>query len=124
MTRIFAHHFPFFAANEVENILDTLLRLASVDQYDYVIVETSGLADPGPIIQTMMRMGGGKFFIDGVVTLVDAKNISSHLEGSKYGQKLVEAERYARALVLSKCVALMLSTGRQAIGLCRRGCHQ
>lgn len=43
--------------NEVERVLDMLLRIAAMDQYDYILIETSGLADPGPIIQTFLRMG-------------------------------------------------------------------
>jgi G3E family GTPase len=44
--------------------------------FDRVIFETTGLADPGPIIQTLMchPMVNGLFRLDGVVTVVDAAN--------------------------------------------------
>jgi len=48
----------------------------------YIIVETSGLADPGPIIQTFFRQDmQARFKLDGVVAVVDAKHISHHLQG-------------------------------------------
>ena len=51
------------------------------DKFDYVLVETTGLADPGPVAQTFfmdddIRDG---FALDGIVTLVDAAHIEQQL---------------------------------------------
>ena len=44
------------------------------DKFDYVLVETTGLADPGPVAQTffMDEEISSEFTLDGIVTLVDA----------------------------------------------------
>jgi G3E family GTPase len=52
------------------------------DRFDYVIVETTGLADPGPVAQTFFIDDDLKehFQLDAIVTLVDAKHAEQHLE--------------------------------------------
>ncbi|MEP2919231.1 GTP-binding protein [Sulfitobacter sp.] len=44
--------------------------------FDRVVIETTGLADPGPILQTFLTdpFLAGKFRVDGVVTVADAAN--------------------------------------------------
>src|ERR1700753_3041692 len=61
-------------------ILGRLLKRK--DRLDGVLIETTGLADPGPVAQTFfsddeMR---ARFRLDGIVTVVDAKHICQHLE--------------------------------------------
>ncbi|OQS04997.1 hypothetical protein THRCLA_02824 [Thraustotheca clavata] len=58
--------------NELERILDHLLQVqADIHGFDYLIVETTGLADPGPIVQTFLELRASRYRLDGVVTLVD-----------------------------------------------------
>lgn len=47
-----------------------------VAEFDRVLIETSGLADPAPILQTLMAdpMVEHHFRLDGVITLIDAVN--------------------------------------------------
>jgi len=54
------------------------------DKFDHVLVETTGLADPGPVVQTFFMDDDMKeqFFVNGVVTLVDAKHILQHIDDS------------------------------------------
>ncbi len=54
------------------------------DKFDRIIVETTGMADPGPVAQTFfvddeMR---DEFALDGIVTLVDAKHVLLHIDDS------------------------------------------
>ena len=51
------------------------------DKFDYVLVETTGLADPGPVAQTffMDEEISSEFTLDGIVTLVDAAHIDQQL---------------------------------------------
>jgi len=67
------------------NFLDLLIKLIPrKSEYDYVIVETTGMADPTfaknffevPIIRQ-------NFYVDGIVTLVDAKHATQHLDEIK-----------------------------------------
>jgi G3E family GTPase len=49
-------------------------RAGEVIDFDRVLVETSGLADPAPVVQTLATdtLLGAHYRLDGVVTLVDA----------------------------------------------------
>src|SRR5579862_3774316 len=64
-----------------------LRRLA----FDRVVIETSGLADPGPILQTFStdRALGGEFHIDVVLAVVDAVNGKANLDGTAEARKQV-----------------------------------
>ena len=70
--------------------------------FDYIVLETSGVANPGPVAQTFfMDDAIAPFFrLDGVVTVVDAK----------YGPKTLDDEAAARdqvgfadRILVSKC---------------------
>ncbi|NSX04943.1 CobW family GTP-binding protein [Cupriavidus gilardii] len=56
--------------------------LAQPERFDHIIVETSGLADPTPVAATffMDHEVAREVALDGVVTLVDALHIESHLD--------------------------------------------
>src|SRR6202035_1727607 len=73
----------------------------AVPPFRRIVIETSGLADPGPILQTFStdRALGGEFHIDLVLTVVDAVNGESALEGAAEARKqAILADR----LVISK----------------------
>lgn len=57
-------------------------RAGEVIDFDRVVVETSGLADPAPILQTLMRDADLEraYRLDAVVTLVDAVNGPQQLD--------------------------------------------
>ncbi|RZS86665.1 CobW family GTP-binding protein [Pigmentiphaga kullae] len=59
-------------------------RAGAIPDFDRVIVETTGLADPGPVIQTLITdsMLNARYRLDGVVTLVDAVNAFDQLASS------------------------------------------
>ncbi len=64
-------------------ILGQLLKRR--DRFDYVIVETTGMADPGPVAQTFFLDDDLKqqFSLDAIVTLVDALHFEKHLDEMK-----------------------------------------
>lgn len=49
-------------------------RAGEISDFDRVIVETTGLADPAPVVQTLLSdtLLAAQYRLDGVVTLVDA----------------------------------------------------
>jgi G3E family GTPase len=51
------------------------------DRFDYVMIETTGLADPGPVAQTFFVEEDLKeqFSLDAIVTVIDAAHIEQHL---------------------------------------------
>jgi G3E family GTPase len=57
-------------------------RTGEVIDFDRVLIETTGLADPAPVIQSFSSDGllGAQYRLDGVVTLVDAVNGSDQLD--------------------------------------------
>ncbi len=66
--------------NDLVQILQKLL--ARKDQFDHILVETSGLADPTPVAATffMDNEVAKQVVLDGVVTLVDALHVVPHLD--------------------------------------------
>ncbi|GAB4216977.1 MAG: GTP-binding protein [Sandaracinaceae bacterium] len=63
-------------------ILGNLVRRR--DRIEHVLVETTGLADPSPVAQTFFvdEDVRGRFRLDGIVTMVDAKHVVLHLDDS------------------------------------------
>ena len=57
-------------------------RAGRIPDFDRVMIETTGLADPAPVIQTLSSdtLLCAQYRLDGVVTLVDAVNAASQLE--------------------------------------------
>jgi len=62
-----------------------------VPRFARVVIETSGLADPAPILQTFStdRALGGEFHIDVLLAVVDAVNGESSLDGAAEARKQV-----------------------------------
>jgi G3E family GTPase len=62
-----------------------------VPAFERIVIETSGLADPAPILQTFStdRALGGEFFIEVVVTVVDAVGALATLDWSAEARKQV-----------------------------------
>ena len=80
-------------------ILNRLMKRK--DRLDAILIETTGLANPAPVAQTFftdpeMRE---QFRLDAIVTLVDAKHISLHLDDSPEAMKQVA---FADVIVLNK----------------------
>jgi len=65
------------------DLVQTLHKLLErKDQFDHILVETSGLADPTPVAATffMDNEVAKKVVLDGVVTLIDALHVQPHLD--------------------------------------------
>jgi G3E family GTPase len=70
-------------------------------KFDRVIIETTGMADPGPVAQTFFLDEGigGYFLLDSVLTLVDAKHADETLNTFREAQEQVG---FADRILLSK----------------------
>jgi G3E family GTPase len=66
-------------------------RAGQIPDFDRVIIETTGLADPAPVIQTLASdsMLGAHYRLDGVVTLVDAVNALTQLAQSPEAERQI-----------------------------------
>jgi G3E family GTPase len=73
----------------------------AVPSFERVIIETSGLADPGPVLQTFAtdRALGREFHLQALITLVDAITGESNLERMPEARKQVAL---ADRIVLTK----------------------
>ncbi len=69
--------------------------------FDAIIVETTGLADPGPVAQTFFVDDEvkAKTRLDSVTTLVDAKHVMARLDDSKEAREQVA---FADRIILNK----------------------
>ncbi|MCY8541645.1 GTP-binding protein [Bacillus haynesii] len=84
-------------------ILRTLVF--SMDQgkvaFDRVLIETTGLADPAPVAQTffMDELLSEIFEVDSIVTVVDSKHITRHLDDQDEAQEQIA---FADVIILNK----------------------
>jgi G3E family GTPase len=71
------------------------------DRFDLVLVETTGLADPGPVAQTFFMDDEVKeaYRLDGIITLVDAMHIELQLDRD---QEALEQIAFADVILLNK----------------------
>jgi len=90
------------------DLVQALKRLhAKVESFDAILIETTGLADPAPVAQTFFVDDEiqSKYKLDGIVTVVDAKHVMSHLEEEKpegVENESVEQVAFADCIVLNK----------------------
>ncbi len=60
-------------------------------QFDRVVIETTGIADPGPVAQTFFMDDeiAESYLLDSILTLVDAKHADSQLDGRQEARRQV-----------------------------------
>ena len=71
------------------------------DKFDAILVETTGLADPGPVVQTFFvdEDVKARTKLDAVVTVVDAKNLPARLADSHEAEEQIA---FADVILLNK----------------------
>ncbi|AFY54799.1 putative GTPase, G3E family [Rivularia sp. PCC 7116] len=64
------------------------------DKFDHLVIETTGLADPAPVIQTFFvdEDMQEKLNLDAVVTVVDAKHIWQHWDADEAQEQIAFAD--------------------------------
>jgi G3E family GTPase len=64
-----------------KDLVKGVQQLLKKDQLDYLLIETTGIADPGPIAQTFLNVPQlqQQARLDSIITLVDAKHIDDQL---------------------------------------------
>jgi G3E family GTPase len=90
------------------DIADTLVNLfvdrakGRIPSFERVVIETTGLADPAPILHALMQdpIVAERYMVDGVVTTVDAVNGSGTLDAQI---EAVKQAAVADRLLLTKC---------------------
>ena len=76
-------------------------RLAGELQFDRVVIETTGLANPGPVAQTFFMDDevATHYLLDGIITIVDASHAMQQLDQYQEAQRQVG---FADRMLLSK----------------------
>ncbi|MDJ0900734.1 MAG: GTP-binding protein [Xenococcus sp. MO_188.B8] len=79
-------------------IIGNLMRRR--DKFDHLVIETTGLADPAPVIQTFFvdEEIQTQMNLDAVVTVVDAKHIWSHWHSDEAQEQIA----FANVILLNK----------------------
>lgn len=64
------------------------------DKFDHLVIETTGLADPAPVIQTffMDEDVRSQTLLDSVVTVVDSKHIDQHWDSEEVQEQIAFAD--------------------------------
>jgi len=75
--------------------------MARRDAFDYILIETTGLADPGPVAQTFFMDDEmkEKLRLDAIVTVVDSRHVAGHLDDSSECQEQIA---FADVILLNK----------------------
>jgi G3E family GTPase len=70
-------------------------------KFDRVLIETTGLADPAPVAQTffMDELLSEKFEVDSIITVVDSKHVTRHLDGHDEAQEQIA---FADVIIINK----------------------
>lgn len=102
---------------ELKEALVSLLNQANKQQipaFDRIVLETTGLADPAPIISTLLhdKLLQNHFVCGGVVTVVDAQHFTQQANNYPEWVKQVAA---ADALLLSKVDCVSEQVHKEAI---------
>jgi G3E family GTPase len=89
-----------------EDLRETLQLLAAkrrkgLVEFDRIVIETTGLADPGPVAQTFFMDDeiAETYLIDSIITLVDAKHANQQLDDRQEARRQVG---FADQMFLSK----------------------
>ena len=71
------------------------------DKFDYILIETTGMADPSPVAQTFFVDDDTKdsFDLDSILTVVDAKHVWQHIDDSSECQEQIA---FADIILLNK----------------------
>lgn len=69
--------------------------------FNRVLIETTGLADPAPVAQTffMDELLSEKFEVDSIITVVDSKHVTKHLDSHDEVQEQIA---FADVIILNK----------------------
>lgn len=84
------------------DLIRILAKLAQRrNKFEHVLIETTGMADPGPVAQTFFTDEEVKenFVLDGIVTVVDAKHVSLHFDDMR---EVREQIGFADVILLNK----------------------
>ena len=65
-----------------KDLVKGVQKLLKRDKLDYILIETTGVADPGPVAQTFLNIPQLQQYarLDSIITVVDAEHLSTQLK--------------------------------------------
>jgi G3E family GTPase len=74
-----------------KDLVKGIQKLLKRSNLDYILIETTGIADPGPVAQTFLNVPQLQQYarLDSIITLVDAENIRQQLEETKVAKEQI-----------------------------------
>ncbi|HEY0791660.1 MAG TPA: GTP-binding protein [Chthoniobacterales bacterium] len=74
-----------------KDLVKGVQKLLKRDNLDYILIETTGVADPGPVAQTFLNIPQLQQHarLDSIITLVDAENILQQLDEAEVAREQV-----------------------------------
>ncbi len=86
---------------ELVEAIKTLINNFNKKKLDYIIIETTGLADPLPVAMTLLGSElRDKTRLDSIITLIDAENFNNVVLESSIGRSQII---YGDIILLNKC---------------------
>lgn len=74
------------------------------DRFDYILIETTGLANPGPVVSALWTddVIGNSLRLDGVVCVVDCLNLQMYLNSEDISSDVRTQLCFADRILLNK----------------------
>lgn len=74
-----------------KDLVKGVQKLLKKENLDYILIETTGLADPGPVAQTFLNIPQLQLYarLDSIITLVDAEHLLQQLADAEVAREQV-----------------------------------
>src|SRR5271157_4944492 len=74
-----------------KDLVKGIQKLLKKDHLDYILIETTGVADPGPVAQTFLNISQLQQYarLDSIITVVDAEQLPTQLEEAEVTREQV-----------------------------------
>jgi G3E family GTPase len=74
-----------------KDLVKGIQKLLKKENLDYILIETTGIADPGPVAQTFLNVPQLQQYarLDSIITLVDAENIRHQLKEANVAREQI-----------------------------------
>src|SRR5258708_12979619 len=74
-----------------KDLVKGIQKLHKREDLDYILIETTGIADPGPVAQPFLNVPQLQQYarLDSIITLVDAEKVRQQLEQAKIAREQI-----------------------------------
>lgn len=100
-----------------KDLVKGVQKLLKRENLDYILIETTGVADPGPVAQTFLNIPQLQQYarLDSIITLVDAEHILSQLREAEVAREQVALADFVLVNKVDLASAEQLAAVEEAI---------